>query len=113
MARPTEHDPSQIAIAAQRLPTAEVADRMGCSARTVQRVVKQYDIQTANALRRDQVGTVEEWRRWRFEAAMHSVSEVARRYVRSRQAIYNGLNRLDTLRDVGGHHTQTPNHQTS
>jgi hypothetical protein len=107
------HDHDQIAAAAQHLPKEVVAERIGCSVRTVERVIRTYDVDTSHTLPKEDCGTAWEWRRWRFSKRMDGVSDTAYRYARSRQAIYDGLQRLGQRDKVGGIPKTKPDHQTA
>lgn len=107
------HDRDRIAKAVRTgLPDEVIAERLGCSTRTVQRVRKARGLQR-NANRNPDIwGSASEWALWRMwkENLGASVAEVAQRFCRTRQAIYDGLDRLDTQQHVSGIPQRFPDH---
>lgn len=100
MGRPRTYNRQQIADALTRLTPAVIADRLGCSLRTVQRVteerphLKRLD---GARLHEDECGTDAEWRMWQMDLdAGASITDVARTYCRSRPTVYKGLSRIET-----------------
>jgi len=98
----TDHDQITLAVRIGGLPDRVVADRLGCSRRTVRRVRTDHDLKRNEPADAPIWGTVAEWRLWRFWAQRVTKAEVARIFCRSRQAIAQGLQRLQEQHHVGG-----------
>lgn len=106
----TDHD--QIALAVRAgLPDPEIAERLDCSPRTVRRVRHQrgLDRNAPSPI----WGTNDEWRLWAYWNERVSVTQVARMFCRTRQAIYDGLTRLNELKNVHGVPKRRPDAQSA
>jgi transposase len=108
----TDHDQIALAVRIGGLPDRVVADRLGCSRRTVRRVRNERNLERNEPADAPIWGTAAEWRLWRFWAQRVPKAQVARIFCRSRQAIAQGLQRLQEQRRVGGIPKRRPDAQT-
>ncbi len=109
----TNHD--RIAAAVRTgLPDEVIAERLECSRRTVRRVRRKRDLERNENKNPAIWGTRSEWLLWRMwhRDVGESLVEVSHRFCRTRQAIHQGLRKLEAQEKVGGVPKRYPDAQS-
>jgi len=109
----TDHD--RIAAAVRTgLPDEVIADRLECSRRTIRRVRSKRDLERNENKNPAIWGTKSEWLLWQMwhEKMDATLQQVAHRFCRTRQAIHQGLQKLDAQEKVGGVPKRYPDAQS-
>jgi hypothetical protein len=110
----TDHDQIALAVRIGGLPDRVVADRLDCSRRTVRRVRNDRGLERNEPADAPIWGTAAEWRLWRMwhQRFGASKAQIARAFCRTRQAVAQGLQRLQAQRHVHGARERYPSTQS-